>query len=129
MTESPAAIAGLSRNRIEALADGIFAVAMTLLVLDIKMLAGINLLLISAAYFARLEYLRRHAHLAAPELAARVGVIRRRIAVFAAMPLVSIATAFYSPRLALYLYLRLPLVQIAPSRLDSLVPYATRRRT
>ena len=27
---------GLSKNRIEALADGIFAVAMTLLVLDIK---------------------------------------------------------------------------------------------
>ena len=33
---------GLSKNRIEALADGIFAVAMTLLVLDIK-LAGATL--------------------------------------------------------------------------------------
>ncbi|HTS20721.1 MAG TPA: TMEM175 family protein [Casimicrobiaceae bacterium] len=31
------AVAGLSKHRIEALADGIFAVAMTLLVLDIKM--------------------------------------------------------------------------------------------
>ena len=75
MNGSRTALAGLSKNRIEALADGIFAVART------------------------------------------------------AIPPVSRATAFYSPRLALYLYLTLPLAQIAPSRLDSLAPSATRRRT
>ena len=37
MSESTGGGAGLSKHRIEALADGIFAVAMTLLVLDIKM--------------------------------------------------------------------------------------------
>jgi uncharacterized membrane protein len=33
----------LSRNRIEALADGVFAVAMTLLVLDIKVPGRIDI--------------------------------------------------------------------------------------
>ena len=37
MTDSAVGLSGLSKHRIEALADGIFAVAMTLLVLDIKM--------------------------------------------------------------------------------------------
>ena len=64
--------AGLSKHRIEALADGIFAVAMTLLVL---------------------------------------------------------ALVFYSPRLALYLYLALPLLHMLPGRLDRMtMPSSTRRR-
>ena len=37
MTETPTSRRGLTKHRIEALADGIFAVAMTLLVLDIKL--------------------------------------------------------------------------------------------
>jgi TMEM175 potassium channel family protein len=203
---SDTASGGLSKQRIEALADGIFAVAMTLLVLDIKMpdtvtyatdadlwqrllglehavasyaisfvilsvywvshhflfhfiartdrgllwinlylllcitlvpfttdlvgdnvhlrlpplLYGVNLLLISAAYIAQVEYLRRRPDLAAPEYAGAVRLIRQRIALFTAIPILSMATTFYSPRLALYLYLTLPLIQIAPSRLDSL---------
>jgi hypothetical protein len=57
------------------------------------------------------------------------GMVRWPIASFSAIPLVSMAIAFYSCRLALYLCLTLPLAQIAPSRLDSLAPSATRRRT
>jgi uncharacterized membrane protein len=41
--EQPAAAGGaFGKNRIEALADGIFAVAMTLLVLDVKLEAGLK---------------------------------------------------------------------------------------
>jgi uncharacterized membrane protein len=195
---------GLSKNRIEALADGIFAVAMTLLVLDIKMpesvtyasdadvwrllaslehalasyvisffmlsvywighhlhfhfiertdrallwinlylllciclvpfttdlvgdnvhlrlpavLYGANLLLIAAAFFGQIEYLQRHRHLTTPEFADGVRVLRQRLWLVTLLPLVSIATAFYSPRLALYLYLSLPLLSLIPSRFN-----------
>lgn len=205
MTESTAdAVPGLSKHRIEALADGIFAVAMTLLVLDIKMpetltyatdadlwrrlvslehaiatyaisfvmlsvywvahhfqfhyvqradrgllwinlyllltitlvpfttdlvgdnvhlllpalLYGVNLLLIAAAFIGQVEYLRRHRHLAGPELARAGALLRRRAWLMTIIPIVSMAMAFYSPRLALYLYLTFPLLHIVPSRLD-----------
>ncbi len=213
MTEAPG-IAGLSKNRIEALADGIFAVAMTLLVLDIKMpdtvtyasdadlwqrllglehaiasyaisfvtlsvfwiahhvhfhfvartdrgllwinlylllsitlvpfttdvvgdnvhlrlppvLYGVNLLLVSAAYLGQLEYLRRHVHLATPDFAGAAGSLRRRALWFVAIPIVSMAAAFYSPRLALYLYLALPLIQVARELPDSLTAAPNTRR-
>lgn len=199
------AIEGLSKHRIEALADGIFAVAMTLLVLDIKMpesvvyasdadlwrrlvalehafasyaisfvmlsvywvahhfhfhfvervdrgllwinlylllcitlvpfttdvvgdnvqlrlpalLYGVNLLLIAVAFIAQAEYLRRHPQLAAPHFGGRAIVpIRRRAALMALVPLVSMAMTFYSPRFALYLYLALPVLHMLPSRFD-----------
>ncbi len=208
-------VAGLSKHRIEALADGIFAVAMTLLVLDIKMpesityasdadlwrrlvglehavasyavsfvmlsvywvahhfhfhfihrtdrgllainlylllcialvpfttdlvgdnvelrlpalLYGINLLLIAAAFIAQLEYLRRHSQLATPELASdAIGPLRRRGALLAIVPLLSMALAFYSPRLALYLYLTLPLLHLLPGRFDRITMPSSARR-
>jgi len=202
---------GLSKHRIEALADGIFAVAMTLLVLDIKMpesvtyatnadvwrrlaglehavasyvisffmlsvywighhvqfhfieradrgllwinlylllciclvpfttdlvgdnvhlhapalLYGTNLLLIAAAFFGQLAYLQRHRHLTAPDFGHVLGALRRRVRFLAFLPLVSMAMAFYSPRLALYLYLSLPLLSLIPSRFNRLpAPHA-----
>jgi uncharacterized membrane protein len=208
-------IPGLSKHRIEGLADGIFSVAMTLLVLDIKMpesisyasdaalwqrlvtlehavasyaisflmlgmywvghhfqfhfiertdrgllwvnlclllfvclvpfttdlvgdnvtlrlpalLYGVNLLLIAAAFAGQLEYLRSHRHLAAPEFdAAAVRLLRRRVWLWAFVPVLSMATAFYSPRLALYLYLSLPLLHVLPSALNRLpVPPSSQR--
>jgi uncharacterized membrane protein len=209
------AIPGLSKHRIEGLADGIFSVAMTLLVLDIKMpesisyasdaavwqrlvtlehavasyaisflmlgmywvghhfqfhfiertdrgllwinlcfllcvclvpfttdlvgdnvnlrlpalLYGVNLLLIAAAFAGQLEYLRRHPHLAAPEFdASAVQLLRRRVWLWAFVPVLSMAMAFYSPRLALYLYLSLPLLHVLPSALNRLpVPPSSQR--
>jgi len=208
--------AGLSKHRIEALADGIFAVAMTLLVLDIKLpesvtyasdgdlwrrlvalehavasyavsfvmlgvywvahhfqfhfiqrtdrgvlwinlylllcialvpfttdlvgdnvhlrlptlLYGANLLLIALGFAAQVKYLRRHAWLATPEFASRpVAELRRRIALLALVPVLSMALVFYSPRLALYLYLALPLLHMLPGRLDRMtMPSSVRRR-
>jgi uncharacterized membrane protein len=198
-------VTGLSKHRIEALADGIFAVAMTLLVLDIKMpetvsyasdadlwrklvalehaiasyaisfamlsvywvahhfqfhyvqrtdrgllwinlyllltialvpfttdlvgdnvhlvlpalLYGVNLLLIAGAFIGQAEYLRRHRHLGGPELAAGASaLLRRRAWLMTIVPIASMGIAFYSPRLALYLYLSFPLLHIVPGRLD-----------
>ena len=206
MSESSGAtVAGMSKNRIETLVDGIFAVAMTLLVLDIKMpetisyateadlwrklvslehaiasyavsflmlsvywvahhfhfhfversdrgllwinlylllcitlvpfttdvlgdnvqlylpalLYGVNLLLIAAAFIAQVEYLSRHRHLASPALDARgIEALRRRAWLMTIVPVVSMAMAFYSPRLALYLYLTLPLLHIVSGGID-----------
>jgi uncharacterized membrane protein len=201
LAESP--VTALSKHRIEALADGIFAVAMTLLVLDIKMpesityasdaallerlaqlehavasyvisfimlsmywvghhfqfhfvartdrgtlwinlylllsiclvpfttdlvgdnvqlrvpalLYGVNLLLIAAAFSAQIAYLRRHPQLATPELTPAVArLLRRQVLPFAIVPLLSMMLSFYSPRLALYLYLLLPLLHVLPNR-------------
>jgi len=199
------AIAGMSKHRIEALADGIFAVAMTLLVLDIKMpetiayasdadlwrrlvslehavatyvisfamlsvywvahhfhfhfiertdrgllwinlylllaitlvpfttdivgdnvhlwlpaiLYGVNLLLIAGAFIVQIEYVRRHPHLGAADLTPTMArILRRRAWLMTIVPVVSMAIAFYSPRLALYLYLSLPLLHMVPGGLD-----------
>lgn len=198
---------GLSKNRIEALADGIFAVAMTLLVLDIKspeqrwfgtnsvlidyllqlehsfamyaisffvlgifwighhvlfhfvrqmdrrllwlnlaflllvtlvpfstdligdhghlilpvFVYGGNLIALGVMLVAHLNYLAAHPHLAAPDLTPRIAnQMRREVRLFALVPVISIATSFYSPRLGMYLYLLLVIPTFGPSRLDRL---------
>jgi len=200
---------GFGTTRIEALADGIFAVAMTLLVLDVKLpngehfgtsgalldrllslehtfviyfisfvvlgmfwvghhahfhyiryvdhtllwinllfLFGITsvpfatdllgdhngirlpyfyyggkLLVLAALLIAQIAYLRRHPELALPSLTADVARrIVARTAVFATIPLLSMAAVFYNTRLALYLYLLLPVVHFLPGRVDMLDP-------
>lgn len=196
---------GFGTTRIEALADGIFAVAMTLLVLDVKLPDGevytsdhallerllslehtfviyfisfivlgmfwvghhahfhyiryvdhtllwINLLflfmitsvpfgtdllgthsglrlpylyygakvlLLSALLIGQIVYLRRHPELAHPSLTANVARrIVARTALFATIPLLSMAAVFYNTRLALYLYFLLPVVHFLPGRVD-----------
>ena len=196
---------GFSKNRIEALIDGIFAVALTLLVLDIKLpdnvsyatneelwvrlkslerhfaiyvisfvviaiywvahhvqfhyvrytdrrllwinmvflllisflpfatdlvgdnenlvlpcfIYGVTLLTIGAVSSVHLRYLERHPYLATAEftpLSAKL--LRRRIALFAIVPALSVLVAFYSPRLALYVYLLLAGAHFMPGRID-----------
>jgi uncharacterized membrane protein len=196
---------GFGTNRIEALADGIFAVAMTLLVLDVKLPGGevfatdqallqrllslehtfviylisfivlgmfwvghhahfhfiryvdhtllwINLLFLffitsipfatdllgdhnglrlPYVYYAakilvlgslligQIVYLRRHPELARPSLTREVARrIVLRTALFATIPLLSMATVFYNTRLALYLYFLLLVVHFLPGRVD-----------
>ena len=196
---------GFSKHRIEALIDGIFAVALTLLVLDIKLPEGISyatndelwtrlkslerhfviyvisfvviaiywvahhvqfhyvrytdrrllwinmlflllisflpfatdlvgdhenlvlpcliygsaLLAISAVSYVHLRYLKRHTYLASPEFTpAAAHLIRHRIAFFAIVPVLSMLVAFYSPRLALYVYLLLAGAHFLPGRID-----------
>ena len=89
------------------------------------LLYGANLLLIAAAFFGQLAYLQRHRHLTAPDFGHVLGALRRRVRFLAFLPLVSMAMAFYSPRLALYLYLSLPLLSLIPSRFNRLpAPHA-----
>ncbi len=209
-------VVGLSKHRIEALVDGIFAVAMTLLVLDIKMpesvtyaseaelwrrlvslehaaasyavsfvmlsvywiahhfqfhfiqrtdrgvlwinlylllcitlvpfttdlvgdnvhlrlpilLYGANLLLIGLGFAGQLKYLRGRPWLASPDFAARPSAeLQRRIVLLVLVPVLSMGLMFYSPRLALYLYLALPLLHMLPGRLDRMtMPSSIRRR-
>ena len=198
--------AGFETTRIEALADGIFAVAMTLLVLDVKLpdselyatnhdliarifslehiyviyfvsfivlgmywvahhatfhyiryvdhtLLWINLfflfvitsvpfgtdmlgshnaltfpylyfgtkvLLLSSLLVSQIFYLRRHPELAQPSLTqAVVRKIVRRSAIFALVPVLSMAVVFYNMRFALYLYFLLPVVHFLPGGIDT----------
>ena len=201
----PPFIRGFEKNRLEALIDGIFAVALTLLVLDIKLpeniayadndalwarllslerhfviyiisfivigmywiahhiqfhflrytdrsLIWINMLfmlLISFLPFAtdligdnetlvlpcvvygfamlalsglsywHVEYLARHPWLASPELTSLVvGLLRRRIALFIVVPLLSMLVAFYSTHFSLYVYMVLICAHFFPGRID-----------
>ena len=93
---------GLSKHRIEALSDGIFAFAMTLLVLDIKM-----------------RYATTHHRLVGRGLEPEV--IRRgalRPLGGAAMYLCAILLAPLNPMLSLIIYAAIPLVYILPGPLD-----------
>ena len=196
---------GLAKNRVEALADGIFAVAMTLLVLDIKnpvnvryettddlvaylatlehsfamyaisflvlaifwighhvlfhfvrhvdrrllwlnitflllvtfvpfstdllgdhghlmlpvVVYGLNLLLLGALLNLQLRYLRLHPHLASPDLTVIVWArMHSEAKVYALIPIASMLTSLWSPRLGMYLYLLLLIPTFAPGRLD-----------
>ena len=95
-----------------------------------SLLYGVNLLLIAAAFAGQLEYLRGHSQLAAPEFdAAAVRLLRHRVWLWAFVPVLSMATTFYSPRLALYLYLSLPLLHVLPNALNRLpLPSSQRAR-
>jgi uncharacterized membrane protein len=196
---------GLEKNRLEALIDGIFAVAFTLLVLDLKLpegdtmatnddlwkqlvalerhfavyvitfvvlgikwighhlqfhyvlytdrqliwinlmfvllisflpfatdmvgdheelvlpveIYGLTLLAVSGVSYLHLEYLARHRHLASPELTpAVVALLRRRVALFALLPALSMALAFWSTRAALYVYVLFVAAHFVPTRVE-----------
>jgi uncharacterized membrane protein len=201
--------AGFGTTRIEALADGIFAVAMTLLVLDVKLpdgevypsshalldhllslehtfviyfisfivlgmfwvghhahfhyiryvdhtllwinllflfgitsvpfatdllgshnglrlpylFYGFKILALSGLLLLQIVYLRRHPKLAEPALTRAVarGIVRRT-AIFATVPLLSMAAVFYNTRLALYLYFLLLVIHFLPGRVDMADP-------
>ena len=204
-TTSQFQLRGFEKNRMEALIDGIFAVALTLLVLDIKLpegvtyssnqdlwnhlvqlerhfaiyaisfvvigiywvahhvqfhyvrytdrrliwinmiflllisflpfatdlvgdheelvlpceIYGVTLLLLSGLSYVHLRYLYRHPYLATPELnSVAVKLLKRRMALFTIIPILSMALAFYNTRLALFVYLLIATAHFLPSRLD-----------
>ena len=198
---------GMGKNRIEALTDGIFAVAMTLLVLDIKppvhlrfetnealvdhlsalehsfvmyaisfvvlamfwlghhlqfhfvrhvdrrllwinlaflvlavvvpfstnlvgdhghlqlpaVLYAVNLLALTLLLFLQLRHLAASPHLTAPDLTREaIAHLGRQLLLFGAVPVVSIAASFYSPRLGMYIYALLAVPAFRPGRIDRL---------
>ncbi len=203
---------GMGKNRIEALTDGIFAVAMTLLVLDIKppvhlrfetndalidhlsvlkhsfvmyaisfvvvamfwmghhlqfhfvrrvdrqllwinllfllvvvavpfstnlvgdhghlqlsvVVYAVNLLVLTLLLFLQLRHLAASPHLTDPDLTREaVTHLRRQLLLFGVVPVVSIATSFFSPRLGMYLYALLAVPAFVPGRIDRLTRVAT----
>jgi uncharacterized membrane protein len=210
--DAPPAGGGFGKNRIEALADGIFAVAMTLLVLDVKIpqgeffrsdgelwlrllslehtfiiyfisfivlgmfwvghhaqfhyiryvdhtilwlnliflfgitsipfatdvlgdfyhlrlpyaLYGAKLIGLAGLLLLQILYLRRYPELAQPALTAEVARrIALRTAVFAVVPVVSMAFAFYNSHWAVYSYFLLLVVHFLPGRVDTFARTAT----
>jgi len=204
-TPLPKRVRGFEKNRLEALIDGIYAVALTLLVLDIKLpdgesyasndalwarllelerhfaiyvisfvvigmywishhiqfhfirytdrrliwinmlylllisfvpfatdlmgdhkdlilpceIYGFTLLLLSGMSFLHLDYLSRHPYLATHELTPEVvGLVKRRILLFTAIPLTSMLLAFHSTHLAVYSYLLLVLAHFFTGPVD-----------
>ena len=202
---SPRQLRGLEKNRLEALIDGIFAVALTLLVLDIRLpenivvtsnadllgrlltlerhfviyvvtfivigmywinhhiqfhfIARVNreliwvnlgyllvisflpfatdligdheklilpceiyggtLLVLSSVSYLHVEYLARHPGLVSAEFTPIVArLMRRRIALFAVVPMISMIIAFFSTRAAVYTYVLLALMHLFPGPVD-----------
>jgi uncharacterized membrane protein len=80
---------------------------------------GLTLLALSGVSYAHLEYVARHPELASAELTpAIVRLIRPRIALFAMLPLVSMAVAFVSTIAAVYTYGLLVIAHFMGSRID-----------
>ena len=80
---------------------------------------GVTLLLLSALSYVHLRYLSRHPHLATAELTSvAVKLLKRRIALFAIVPALSMAIAFYNTRLALFVYLLILTAHFLPGRID-----------
>src|SRR2546430_1132699 len=103
-TGSQFPLRGFEKNRIEALIDGIFAVA---------------LLLLSFVSYVHLRYLSRHPYLATPELTpAAVKLLKHRVALFAVIPALSMIIAVYNTRLALVAYLLIVSAHFLPGRID-----------
>jgi uncharacterized membrane protein len=76
------------------------------------LLYGVNLLLVASALGVQVIYLRRHPELAQAGFGRDTSaMLLRQLAPYVIVPLLSIGLTFYSPRLALYLYLLLPLFQ------------------
>ena len=198
------AAGGMAKNRVEALVDGIFGVAMTLLVLDVKLpqglpldtdaamraqllglsgnfriylvsfavlglywighhlqfhmvrsvdrvllwinlcfmfgitmipfstsvlgeygdlrssaiVYGLNLLWLALLYWVQIDYLARHPHLATPALTPAVAQqFKRRVMVFIAVPLISVAVAFFNAWIAVHLYFVMAIVGFLPGRI------------
>jgi uncharacterized membrane protein len=69
---------------------------------------GATLLALSGVGYAHSRYLARHPALATPDLTPEIArMFDRRAALFAVVPLVSMAVAFFSTHLALYVYVLL----------------------
>lgn len=84
---------------------------------------GAKLVFAAALMILQVVYLRRHPVLAEPTLTATVArKVIVRAALFACVPLLSMAMMLYNTQLALYLYFLLPVIHFLPGRVDELRP-------
>ncbi len=89
---------------------------------------GVNLFLLVITLIVNLNYLARNPHLAAADLTpAVVAYVRRRLLVFALVPLLAISLAFVNTRLSLYTYSLMLLIHFSPLRIDRFMQRWLRR--
>lgn len=82
---------------------------------------GANLIVVGAMYYAQLVYLERRPHLASSAMTRTAALrFKRRAMIFLAVPLTSIAVAFFDTWLAVHLYLVVILLAAVQSRIDQL---------
>ena len=80
---------------------------------------GLTMLTLSATSLVHLRYLVRHPHLTNDSMTPlAVKLLKRRILLFTALPVLSMILAFYSTRLALYIYLLFALAHFIPTHID-----------
>jgi uncharacterized membrane protein len=87
---------------------------------------GINLLALGALLLFHVRCLAANPHLATPDLTAEtIAHMRREVALYALIPVASIAVSLFNPRLGMYTYLLLAIPTFSPSRLDRVIRPAT----
>ena len=90
---------------------------------------GVALLALSGTSLLHIHYLLRHPSLASSELTPGVCLmIKRRIKMFAIVPVLSMIVAFYSTHLAVYAYLLLALVHFFPGPIEERLVTAQKER-
>ncbi|MEO8740378.1 MAG: TMEM175 family protein [Casimicrobiaceae bacterium] len=84
---------------------------------------GLNLLWLALVYWIQISYLERNPHLATaaltPVLAQK---IKRRVMVFIAVPVISVAVAFYDAWIAVHLYFVMAIVGFLPGKITRSKP-------
>ena len=121
---------GLGKTRIEALADGIFAIAMTLMVFDIKLPTGGNPAKPESRTdpaLASIPGVHDQLHYAgcllggtpqSVSLYPLVSLVKSRIAMGPAASILAICVSFVAKRLSLAIFALIPLLYLIPGRID-----------
>ena len=80
---------------------------------------GLALLALSATSFCHVTYIAHHRELATPDFSDDIArLIKRRVAIFAIVALLSMAVAYHDTHAALYVYLLLVTAHFFPGRID-----------
>ena len=89
------------------------------LILPCEIYGGTLIMLSSVAYL-HMDYLARHPELAARDFTPDVALlVKRRIALFALVPIISMAAAFFSTRISVYAYVLLGMMHFMPGPVDN----------
>lgn len=122
-------VRGLDKGRLEALTDGILAVAMTLLVLELKLDGSENIFLLALSLILNINYLARHPALADANLTPdAVEFIHRRLVLFSPIPIAATLVAFVHTRLGLAVYFLMLVAHFFPHQVDGTLNRLKRRK-
>jgi uncharacterized membrane protein len=123
-------LVGLTKNRIEALTDGVFAIAMTLIVFSIKVpdlpehpsagdiVYGVNFILVGMTLYVHFWYAVGPGHLLDKEMEPRYRVAQKLILSGPVASTICIVIAFWHPLIASTLFVLIPIFYIVPRSID-----------